>query len=171
MYEKPDKFIPALYGGIIIGIISSVPFLNFINCLCCAGVILGGILAVYFYKQNFTPDTPPFTSGECLQVGLYAGIMGAIIGTILSSIFHLLFGNVIGEFILEYLRTTELGIPEEVIESVEKTLSQQLTFLSIITDLILSIILYSLFGILGGIIGYNLFKPKQFTDYVPPISS
>ncbi|RCK71608.1 MAG: hypothetical protein IGBAC_1579 [Ignavibacteriae bacterium] len=169
MYEKPDKFIPALYGGIIIGIISSVPFLNFINCLCCAGVIIGGILSVYFYKQNFTPDTPPYTSGDCLMVGLYAGIIGAIISTIFSIIFLMLFGNVVGEFILEYLRTAEIELPEETFDAIEKALAQQLTFFSIITDLVASLILYSIFGLLGGVIGYNIFKPKQ-TDNLPKIN-
>lgn len=169
MYEKPDKFIPALYGGIIIGIISSVPFLNFINCLCCAGVIIGGILSVYFFKQNFTPDTPPYTSGDCLMVGLYAGIIGAIISTIFSIIFLMLFGNVVGEFILEYLRTAEIELPEETFDAIEKALAQQLTFFSIITDLVASLILYSIFGLLGGVIGYNIFKPKQ-ADNLPKIN-
>lgn len=167
MYEKPDKFTPALYGGIIIGILSSVPFLNLINCLCCAGVIIGGLLAVYFYKQNLTTDTSLFTSSDCLQVGLLAGIIGAFVGTILSLVFQIIFGNVVGEFILEYLRTSELEIPEEAINSIEQALSQQLTFFSIIIDLVTSIILFSLFGLLGGIIGYKLFEPKQTTSHGP----
>ncbi len=169
MFEKPEKFTPALYGGIIIGIISSVPFLNFLNCLCCAGVIIGGILSVYFYKQNFTSEMPPFTSGDCLNVGLYAGIIGAIIATALSAVFLILFGNVVGEFILEYLRSADIELPEETFEAIEKAFSQQLTFISILTDLVVSLILYSLFGLLGGIIGYNIFKPKQI-DYLPKIN-
>src|SRR5258708_39925789 len=94
MDQKPDKLIPALYGGIIMGLISSIPFLNLVNCLCCAGVLLGGFLAVMFYKKNFTPDTPPFTSGDCLAVGAMAGVVGAFVGTILSLIFAAIFGDV-----------------------------------------------------------------------------
>lgn len=164
MYEKPDKFIPSLYGGIIIGIISSVPFLNLLNCLCCAGVIGGGILAVFFYKQNFTPETPPYTSGDCLAVGVFSGLIGALVGTALSVIFLSLFGNVVGEYLLEFLKSSDIEIPQEALESIEQAFSQQLTLMSIITDLIVSAILYSIFGMLGGLIGYNIFKPKQTTD-------
>lgn len=164
MYEKPDKFIPSLYGGIIIGIISSVPFLNLLNCLCCAGVIGGGILAVFFYKQNFTPETPPYTSGDCLAVGVFSGLIGALVGTALSVIFLSLFGNVVGEYLLEFLKSSDIEIPQEALESIEQAFSQQLTLISIITDLIVSAILYSIFGMLGGLIGYNIFKTKQTKD-------
>ena len=83
MNPKPDKLIPAIYGGIIMGVISAVPFLNFINCLCCAGILLGGFFAVMFYKNNFTPDTPPFTSSDCMVVGVLSGVCGAVVGTVL----------------------------------------------------------------------------------------
>ena len=46
MPEKPSKLMPALYGGIIIGLLSGIPFISLINCICCAGVIIGGFLAV-----------------------------------------------------------------------------------------------------------------------------
>ena len=84
MNPKPDKFIPALYGGVIMGIVSSVPFLSAINCLCCAGIMFGGFLAVFFYKNNFTPDTPPYTTGDCMAVGALAGVVGAFVGTVLN---------------------------------------------------------------------------------------
>ena len=45
MNPKPDKIIPALYGGIIMALVSTIPFVSFINCLCCAGIMLGGLLA------------------------------------------------------------------------------------------------------------------------------
>lgn len=167
MYEKPDKLIPALYGGIIIGVISSVPFLNLINCLCCAGIIGGGVLSVFFYKQNFTPDTQPFSKGDCLTVGVYAGIVGAFVGTILDVVFLMTFGNVVGQFIMDNIQNMDIEIPEESLEAIKQAFQETISFYSVMFSLISSLILNSIFGLLGGLIGYNIFKPKQ-TMIQPP---
>ena len=141
MYEKPDKFIPALYGGIIIGFISSIPFLNLINCICCAGVMLGGLLAVYFYKENFTPATPPFTSGDCLSLGVYAGLIGALVTTVLNVLILLLFGNVMGDFILKTIQEMDLQIPEESLTAIENAFQQTLSVSTILINLVSSVII------------------------------
>lgn len=167
MYEKPDKFIPALYGGIIMGVISSVPFLNLINCLCCAGIMLGGALAVFFYKQNFTPDTQPFTKGDCLTVGVFAGIIGAFVGTILDVVFLMTFGNVVGQFVLDNIQNLDIEIPEESLDAIKQAFQETTSLFSVMLSLISSLILNTIFGLLGGLIGYNIFKPKQ-TMIQPP---
>lgn len=160
MNPKPDKIIPALYGGVIIGVISGVPFLNIINCLCCAGVLLGGFLAVYFYKSNFTPDTMPYTAGDCMLVGVLAGVFGAIIDTILSAIIMASIGNIAQEFVLEILRNMDVAIPEELWEVLEEALSGELTGFVLFLNLVTSLMIFSIFGLLGGLIGYSVYKPK-----------
>lgn len=165
MNPKPDKILPALYGGIIMGLVSAIPFLNLINCLCCAGIILGGLLAVYFYKSNFTPDTPPFTSGDCMAVGAIAGVVGAIVSTVFSLLFVTMFGDVTKEFLLEFLKDWDL--PQEAIEGIEQAFAEQTTAFSIVTNFLLALVIYPLFGLLGGVIGYNVYKPKQ-TMTQPP---
>lgn len=157
--NKPQKLLPAIYGGTIMGIIAAVPFLNLMNCLCCAGIILGGFLAVFFYKSNFTPDTPTFSAGDCLAVGALAGVAGAIIGTLLTAASMSIFGNVMVDFISELIRSMDL--PEEVIDQVEEALAQSLGGGMILIEFLTNLILYPLFGLLGGLIGYGIFKPKQ----------
>jgi len=63
MPEKPSILMPALFGGIITGVLSGIPFLNFINCLCCAGVLLGGfgvggalLIAPIYIAEIAPPD-------------------------------------------------------------------------------------------------------------------
>ncbi len=41
----PSKMQPALIGGVILGVLSAVPFVNALNCLCCLWVIAGGVVA------------------------------------------------------------------------------------------------------------------------------
>lgn len=165
--QRPDKFIPALYGGLIIGFISAVPILQFVNCLCCAGVLFGGFLAVFFYKSNFTPDTPPYASGDCLAVGALAGVVGAVISTLLSLVFVAMFGDVAREFVMKMLENPNLQIPEEVLEQIRTALEEApMGAASVVIDLISSLILYPIFGLLGGLIGYAVWKPAPAT--IPP---
>ena len=171
MNPKPDKKIPASYGGIIMGLISAIPFLGVVNCLCCAGILLGGFLAVVFYKNNFTPDTPPFTAGDCMAVGALAGIVGAVVDTLLSIVFVALFGNVAQEFILGILRDMSLQIPEELMNAIEEALTQGTMGFAIIMSFFSALVLDSLFGLLGGLIGYAIFKPKQQVMPPPPVQT
>lgn len=166
MYQKPDKIIPALYGGVIMALISAIPFLNFINCLCCAGVMLGGLIAVYFYKNNFTPGTVQYTSGDCMAVGAMAGVFGAVIGTFLSVASLALFGNIMGEFLIQMFRDMNLDIPEEALDAIEQSMSAGLTFFSFFIQLVSSLFIDTIFGLLGGLIGYSIYKPK--TTMMPP---
>jgi hypothetical protein len=59
MPTQPSKFMPALYGGIIMAVISAVPVVNLVNCFCCAGIMLGGFLAVFFFKKELKRRTHP----------------------------------------------------------------------------------------------------------------
>jgi len=87
MNKKPDKMQPALFGGLTIALISTVPILSFINCFCCAGVMLGGYVAVYFYNKKLVEmGTAKLDSNDGIILGLMSGAFGAIIGTIFSSL-------------------------------------------------------------------------------------
>src|SRR5690242_5350672 len=97
MNPKPDKFMPALYGGIIMALISNIPVVNFINCFCCAGILLGGFLAVFFYQKNLTPGSPPLEANDCMLIGLLAGIVGAFVGSFMYLAVTAMFGNIMGE--------------------------------------------------------------------------
>jgi len=160
MNPKPDKLIPAVYGGLIMAVISTVPFLNLVNCLCCAGILFGGVMAVYFYKTNFTPDTPPFTSADCMGVGALAGVISAVVTTVLSIIFLAMFGNVVGDFLLNIIRNSNLQLPPETLDKIEEALQEGLTAKIIIVRFFPSLVIHTCFGLLGGLIGFSIFKPK-----------
>lgn len=161
MPEKPGKLVPAIYGGVIIGVISGIPFLNFINCLCCAGVLLGGFLAVFFYKNDLTAQTP-LTNSDALSVGALAGFFGAIISTLLSAVLIYSVGNLAGEAMYDLVEGLydKMGILDQMspdqLEQLETMKASELSPFSILS----TFILYPLFGLLGGLIGYAMYKPK-----------
>ncbi|HEY6191332.1 MAG TPA: hypothetical protein VI215_03295 [Bacteroidota bacterium] len=169
MNQKPDKFIPALYGGIIMGLISSIPFLNLVNCLCCAGVLLGGFLAVMFYKKNFTADSPPFNSADCLAVGTMAGVVGAFVGTILSLIFAAIFGDVARELLLNLLKNSSLQFPPDLLDKIEESIREGRSGFRMVFQFGSSLVIDTIFGLLGGLIGYSILKPKELPPPQMPL--
>lgn len=165
MPEKPSMLMPALYGGIIMAVIGAVPGLNLINCLCCAGVMFGGFMAVYFYKKELTPEMPPLQSSDGLQLGALAGVFGGVIGAILTVLITQAMGNIGGEFMLQFMERFRDSMPPESWDEMEQSIKEGgLSILQIITSLVVSII----FGLLGGLIGYAVLKPKQQMMNVQP---
>ena len=44
---------PALIGGVLLGILSALPLINYFNCICCAWVILGSVVAARLVREGF----------------------------------------------------------------------------------------------------------------------
>jgi hypothetical protein len=172
MPEKPSKLMPALYGGIIMGVISGIPFLNFVNCLCCAGVMFGGFMAVFFYKKDLLPEHPPLASSDGVQLGALAGVFGAIISTIITAVIVFTIGNVGGEAMSKMILDLydQMGIldqmPPDAIEQMEQGMMDSgLSATSLIISLVTSVV----FGLVGGLIGYAVFKPKAVPPAAPAV--
>jgi hypothetical protein len=166
MPEKPNKLMPALYGGIIMGVISGIPFLNLLNCCCCAGILLGGVLAVFFYKNDLKEGMPPLTSGDAIEVGALAGVIGAVIGSILTAGFLAALGNVSGQAIMGILERLKDQMPPGTLDQAEQKIREG--GFSIL-QLVISLVVDTVFGLLGGLIGFAIFKPKpQMLHAQPP---
>ncbi len=151
--QPPSKLMPAVWGGVVMAVLSCVPILNFINCACCAGVILGGMAAVYLYRKQTDPAMP-ISMNDGAIVGLLAGVFGAFIGTAISYLF--------GGFSMEWLRrlaeTADNPELDEMIDQMAPLLfSKSIIFLSLVMNLIID----CLFGLIGGLIGVNLFGKPQ----------
>jgi hypothetical protein len=163
MPQKPEMLRPALYGGLIMAVLSGVPFLNLINCCCCAGVILGGFLAVFFYTRDLTPVMAPLETNDALKLGALAGVVGAVAGTILSAIFSVVAGDAGNEAVMGVIRQFEGSIPPEVMDQIETQMVEAGGFsaINLMIGFISSIIIYPIFGLLGGLIGYQVYRNKQ----------
>ena len=103
MFEKPSKLRPAVLGGLIVGAISGIPGLSLLNCCCCAGILFGGAMSVYFYRQEFTSEMPPMESSDALILGIVAGIIGALFTTVLSTTISLVLGPLETEMVRNFM--------------------------------------------------------------------
>lgn len=166
--------MPALYGGIVMGLISGIPFVNLINCFCCAGIILGGFLAVFFYRKDLAPDMT-LTNSDSMQLGALSGVFGAVVSILLSVLLIYTIGNVTGEVMYDFVYGLydKMGVINQMtpdqLDQLESMKDAELKPL----NLLLAFIVDPLFGLLGGLIGYTVYKPKpamkNTTPPTPPV--
>lgn len=160
MRPKPDRLMPALYGGLVIAGISAIPGLNLINVCCCAGILLGGFLAVLFYKQDLTPEMDPLTSNDCVRLGALAGLIAAVAGTMISMVVMLVFGNIALDMMMRIIHRLNVELPENVDQMIQQGMEERISFFGFVFSLFLNVIVDVVFATLGGLIGWSVFKPK-----------
>lgn len=163
MKEKPGKLIPALIGGSVMGVLSSVPIINMGNCLCCMWIILGGAVGAYFYWRDLPPNTE-FSAGEGALVGLLSGVFGALFGTLVGYFFVAVTGLNWFQQIMEGVMESGEEIPPELEDWLEAF--KEGGFYGpffVFIDLFFKLILNSIFGTVGGIIGAAIFRKRKLT--------
>jgi hypothetical protein len=143
-----NKLKPALLGGLIVGILSSIPLLNY---CCCIWGIGGGVLAGFLYIKS---SPVPVKVGEGAVIGLLSGIIGAVLyGIIGVPIAYFISGGNIEET----LRGTGLQLPAGV--------SGLLLF--VISGLIAGVTLLVL-SIIGGLLSVPIFEKRKDGPPPPP---
>lgn len=143
-----NKLKPALLGGLIVGILSSIPLLNY---CCCIWGIGGGVLAGFLYIKS---SPVPVKVGEGAVIGLLSGIIGAVLyGIIGVPIAYFISGGNIEEM----LRGTGLQLPAGV--------SGLLIF--VISGLIAGVTLLVL-SIIGGLLSVPIFEKRKDVPPPPP---
>src|SRR5512145_2899715 len=105
--------MPAILGGLFIGVLSALPIVQLCNC-CCLWIAGGGALAAYLQQQQ-QPMTLTRMAGA--RAGLFAGIIGAFVWFVVDAAL----GPIQMRFVEEAMRTAGDVPPElqEWLESVE----------------------------------------------------
>ena len=157
-----NKVKPALIGGVLLGLLSVIPFVNALNICCCLWAILGGMLASYLYVKN---SPTPASAGDGAIVGAIAGIIGAAISIVLGIPISYAMGPT--------MRNLMVSMIENVDRQQAEMLRQQLEMTGdafgplIINALILAVMLF-FFSVIGGLIGTAIFEKRKGGSAPPP---
>lgn len=161
----PGKFQPALYGGLLLGVLSGLPFIGFGNCCCCLWVIAGGLVASYLLQAN---QPMAITAGDGATVGLMAGVVGFFVWQVLSLVTLPLTRGVQGR-LFSYLLRNAGELPPDVAQAIERANSTEVSIIGLVLTAFLVLIVSMVFSTIGGLIGAALFKKKDAVVLPPDL--
>ena len=149
-----SKLQPALLGGVFIGVLSALPVVGIANC-CCLWVIGGGALAAYLVQQN---QPTAITVADGAVVGLLAGLIGGVIWSLLSIPLAMAARQFTGPFLERVLRSNS-DMPPEMQDFLESWSSGgAVSVLFRVISMFITIVVSTVFAMLGGILGAAIFK-------------
>ncbi|MGQ9618605.1 MAG: hypothetical protein ACUVUG_06565 [Candidatus Aminicenantia bacterium] len=158
MEERPNILKASILSGIFVGVLSGLPLIGLVNICFCLWVILGGILSSYILSSGYPH---PVKSGDHAVSGLLTGVFGAIISFFLSIPFTAISARYISRIFEALYGAYGEGLPpgiEELLKQKEFTIA----FIPIyLVGLVISLIVYGIFGALGGLIGSAIFKKQE----------
>lgn len=153
----PGLTKPALMAGVLLGVLSAMPYVN----TCCLLWVAGaGVLAVYFLRTE-TPGL--ISSGTGASLGLLTGLFGSLAWQFLEILVRLASGP-------EELRNAEEqigemeGLPPEFVEFLAQAMEfmrDPLDPVFVIVSLLTKLILCGILTTLGGVLGAYLFGKSR----------
>jgi hypothetical protein len=147
---------------LVIGLLSGLPVIQLGNCFCCLWVITGAAFAAYLFSRETTIS---LKAGDGAIVGMFSGIIGAVISSIINLPFRTLNQKIVARF-LEKLPEYGGEFPQDMNLWLKRGAEFSLPLFML--GLVISVIIYALFGALGGIIGISLFGKKKISPETPP---
>lgn len=142
-------------AGVLMALFSTLPFISVANCCLCLWLWTGGILAVFLYRR-FAGIQGSITVSQGVLIGLLAGVISAILGAIFEAIFGPISWRIINNLI------NSVGGMEDSLGSITGLFGQAKGF-SFVT-LGLNLIIYSIFGLIGGLLGAVIFKGSKTAE-------
>ncbi|NJD57789.1 MAG: hypothetical protein C3F13_13715 [Anaerolineales bacterium] len=136
--------ITGLVGAVITLALTNIPFINFVNCLICAGFWVGPLFATWLYKRM----SGSLTTKEGVWVGVTAGVIAGVIGFLLSFIGVAGMAGIVNQ--MNMFMSPEDQINMGGVEGVVGNIL--VTFFGVIFDIVV--------GAIGGLIGAAIFKDK-----------
>ena len=155
-----NKLKPAIIGGVVLGLLSVIPFVNLANVCCCLWALLGGALASYLYIKN---SPVPATPGDGAILGAMAGVVGAVISVVIGIPVSILTSGLMVGILVRLLESVNPSQAEMMRTQME---AGQSVVRAIVHGLIFAVLLV-IFSTLGGLIGIPIFE-KRKRDVMPP---
>jgi hypothetical protein len=158
-----NKLKPAIIGGVVLGLLSVIPFVNFANACCCLWAIVGGMLATFLYvKQSPTP----VNAGDGAMLGGLAGLVGAVISVVIGIPIDLVMGPVMRNMMIGLAARLDPRQADIIRQQIEASGGPSVAG-TIINALIVAVLLV-IFSIIGGLIGVPIFEKRKGGPPPPP---
>ncbi len=148
----PSRTQSILIGGLVVGLLST-SVLGLINLLCCAGVVIGAVVGVWHYTEEHRLTIP---SSQGAIIGALCGVVGALIAGVLNQLL-IVIGLDMAIALQESLMRN-FGMSAEQMEQMREMQAQQGNILWAIVGTLFNMVLFAVFGALGGALGASIFQ-------------
>jgi len=164
----PSKFTPIIISSLITIFLSLMPFVNFINLLCCGSALIGVFAGTSYYNNALRRTGGFIQFKDGAAIGFLSGIISAIIIVMATTLLSMLVKQNPVPEMFNLLDERGIKLPVEVEQFLQKIseeyrkngFSITLTLMSLGTD----IIFYPLFGTLGGLLSVSIFSRKKYAS-------
>ena len=157
-----NKVKPAIIGGVLLGLLSAIPFVNWVNICCCLWAIVGGLIASYLYVKN---SSTPANAGDGAIVGAMAGAIGAAIYVVIGIPLGIVTGSAMRSILIDLMAKMDPRQAELFRTQME---AQGESIASAIIYGLIGAVLLIVFAVIGGLIGIPLFEKRKGGGPVPP---
>lgn len=159
-----DKLGPAVTGGVVIGLLSIIPF---VNLACCLWVLLGGALAAYLYIKK---STIPVLMAEGLQLGAMAGVIGGLLYVLVGVPVNILAGNPLVGPMVSMMQKLNPDQAELVRQRLEEQFNKPFLeqYLGALPGALFGLVLIVIFASLSGLLAVPLFERRKGGQDGPP---
>lgn len=140
-----DMLKPAAIAGIVGGVLSSIPVINFLNCLFCLWIQLAGAGAVWLHLKDHEGSV---SGGSAATIGAITGAIAGLVGGLLNLVLNAVLMEVLNEFMAQ----SGVDLPADV--------TGQMAAQSLVTVPIM-MVLYAAFAALGGFLGLTFLSPDR----------
>ncbi len=156
-----NKLKPALIGGVVVGLLSAIPFVNWVNICCCLWAILGGLLGSYLYVKN---AVAPARAGDGALVGILTGVIGAAIYLVVGIPLAILAGSAMASVFGSLVESIDPSQADQIRTQME---AAQTVVGAIVRGLITAVLLV-IFSTIGGLLGVPIFERRKPEMMQPP---
>lgn len=159
---------PVIFGGLFIGVLSSLPIVELGNLCCCLWIVGGGMLTAWLLQRD---RSDALTLGEGAWGGFLAGIAGAFVSVAVSVPIDLATAP-FQRRMMEFVVSSQGDMPPEVREMLDSIGSTEGVLFAAAIGFVTMLIAGMIFSALGGLLGVLLFRPSApVPPYPPPPSS
>ena len=150
-------WLAAGIAGVVMALLGAIPFVSLVNCLLCGWVWGGAIFAVWLYKRYENGGV--VTTGQGVVIGLVAALIGAVINWLIASLLGGASSAALGPALDQ--------LPDEESRQMLRELVASGGFS--ILGLLISLVIYSIFGVVGGLIGAAIFGNRPVSPAPPSV--
>ncbi|MBM4158264.1 MAG: DUF4199 domain-containing protein [Ignavibacteria bacterium] len=165
MKTNRNRLLPIIYGSLVMTFLYLTPILNFVNLLCCAGVILGAAVGVITYIKQIKNTDMELSVKDGGIIGFLCGLLSGILTTVIY-LTLIMFSNInpISEALplLEKLNLNfnqnEMSVVNKISEEISRS-GFSLTFS--VYMFVYHLIGFTIFGFLGGLLTSTLIRKSN----------